>query len=371
MEAPIDVSERSKGAASGGIRTRLFAFGVLLTVVSGVGHAGREGYRALTDSFVAPIILSPDNELIVQSNIRLSELYVERAKSAADLESIEAYLAAYAKAIERLKNLQVRTENALVWTKKVNAAQAFAGAASLRALAAQKSVLLVALAKQNEFSRQARADLDAGLISRSDYAKEVQSAWPMQLAILENERTRVQTEMQMQQVTLGQQALTSEGGAAPMPEMILREDQIVRVELELLKLEADQRAKRAERTLVTDKLAKIDEITARLKGRPIFRAIEKSLDVAFVPYTQIEGVRAGASVYDCVWGLFHCKAVGTVAEIVPGEVVLPDPWGTQMRGQYAVLALRDHESAKSKSLRVRLDAAPKLEHPSSDSVAVK
>jgi len=67
-------------------------------------------------------------------------------------------------------------------------------------------------------------------------------------------------------------------------------------------------------------------------------------------------MKAGAGVYDCVWGLFNCKQVGTVAEIVPGEVILPDPWGTTTRGQFAVLELREHHSAKSKSLRVRLGA---------------
>lgn len=355
MEANIDVSEEPP---AGGVKTRIFALVTLLTVVSGVGYVGREGYRAATDSFIAPIILSPDNDLIVQSKIKLNELYVERAKAAAELEGIESNLAACEKAIVRLKQLQTRTENALVWTKKVNAGQAFAGTADLHTLAEQKSLLATALAQQDAFSRAARADLDAGLISRTDYAKEVQSVGQVQLGLLENERMRLQAEMQMKQVMLAQQSLASGGGAAPMPEMINREDQMVRVELELLKLEAEQRTQTAERTLLRDKLAKIDEIGAQLKGRPIFRAVEKSMDVAFVPYTQIEGMHAGEVVYDCVWGLFHCKAVGSIAEIVPGEVILPDPWGTQTRGQYAVLDLSRHESAKSKSLRVRLEKGP-------------
>ena len=184
-------------------------------------------------------------------------------------------LAGSEKAIGRLKDIQARTANAMVWTKKVNAGQAFAGTADLRALAEQKAVLVATLAKQDEFSQQARADMEAGLISRSDYAKEVQSVSQVQLAVLENERTRVQSQMQMQQVALAQRALASGGGAAPMPEMILREDQMVRVELEGLKLEAEQRTKLAERTLMKGKLAKIDEISAQLKARPIFRAVDE------------------------------------------------------------------------------------------------
>lgn len=369
MEANIDVSER---APSGGIKTRVFAFATLFTVLAGASYLGREAYRAITDSFVAPIILSPDNDLIVANKVKLSELEVERARAESELDSIDATLAAAGKAADRLKKLQARTENALVWTQKVNAGQAFAGTSDLRALDEQKALISAALARQEGFAREARADMVAGLISRSDYAKEVQALGQMQVSLIENGRTRVQTEMQMKQVALAQRSLASGGGAAPMPEMIMREDQMVRVELELIKLEADQHTKLAERKLVKEKLAKIDEITAQLKGRPIFRAVEKSMDVAFVPYAQIEGMKAGAGVYDCVWGLFNCKQVGTVAEIVPGEVILPDPWGTVTRGQYAVLELREHHhSAKSKSLRVRLETAPTTNKPASAPLAAR
>ena len=52
-------------------------------------------------------------------------------------------------------------------------------------------------------------------------------------------------------------------------------------------------------------------------------------------------------------GIFLCKPVGRVGEIVSGEVILPDPWGNQARGQYAVLDLLDHDAARAKTLRVR------------------
>lgn len=368
METKIDVSEP---ATSGGVKTRVFALATLCAIVAGVGYLGREGYRAVTDSFVAPIILTPDNDLIVQSKIKLSELHVERAKSQAELEGIESTLVATEKAIERLKRLQGQTENALVWTRKVNAGQAAAGSFDLGALAEQRAVITEAIAKQEGFTSQAHADMSAGLISRSDYAKEVQALGQIQLALIENGRTRMQAEMQMSQVRLAQRALSDTGSNVPMPEMLIREDQNVRVELELLKLEVDHRTKLAERGLIKEKLAKLDEISTQLKAKPIFRAVDKSMDVAFVPYTQLDGIAAGAGVYDCVWGLFNCKQVGTVTELVPGEVILPDPWGTQTRGQFAVLELRRHDSAKSKSLRVRIDPSAKPAEPPSAPMAVR
>ena len=76
MATDMDVTERTP---TGGIATRLLALATLASLIAGVAYVGREGYRALTDSFVAPIILSPDNDLVIQNKVKLSELEVERA----------------------------------------------------------------------------------------------------------------------------------------------------------------------------------------------------------------------------------------------------------------------------------------------------
>jgi hypothetical protein len=39
--------------------------------------------------------------------------------------------------------------------------------------------------------------------------------------------------------------------------------------------------------------------------------------------------------------------------MVPGEVVQADPWGSQVRGEYVVLGLSDHDAARAKTLRIR------------------
>jgi hypothetical protein len=46
-----------------------------------------------------------------------------------------------------------------------------------------------------------------------------------------------------------------------------------------------------------------------------------------------------------------------VTEVLPGEVIVPDPWGSLARGQYAVIELDDQHAAQSKTLRVRAPGA--------------
>lgn len=342
--------------ASGYGRTRLFAFGALTAFLSVLGYVGNQGYHAATDSFVAPIILSPDNDAVISSKLKLTELTVEKAKTSAQIAAVDADVEASARALDRLHALHATTSHALAWTAQLTDRQGAAVTKELASLEKQRAALGDLLGKQASVTEQVRENARAGLVTKLDLAREEQATGRWRVALLETERSSLQAKLVLQEVAVARKSL-AHGGPA-MPEQIARDEQLVRIELESMKLEAEQRSKRAERKVLDDKLTAIVGIEKQLMTRPIFRALDRSLDVAFVPYTQIDGLERGASVYDCIWGIFHCHKVGTVSELVPGEVILPDPWGNQARGQYAVLDLDEQESARSKTLRVRPTVVP-------------
>ena len=126
---PTEMKETA--AAVSGVRARIFAGATLIAFVSAIGYAGHEGYRAATDSFVAPIILSPDNDVVLANKAKLAELQVERARIAAEADDAEADLAAGDTALARLRALEAVASNALAWTKEVTARQAAASALEL------------------------------------------------------------------------------------------------------------------------------------------------------------------------------------------------------------------------------------------------
>ena len=120
-----------------------------------------------------------------------------------------------------------------------------------------------------------------------------------------------------------------------------------------MRIDSEKRAKTAQRDALVERVAQIDEMVQQIEERPLFQAMDKDLELAFVPYTQLSGVAPGAGVYSCVWGLVWCHSVGVVSDLVPGEVVQADPWGSSTRGEYAVLELADHDAARAKTLRIR------------------
>ncbi len=339
--------------ATSSLGTRLLSFAALCGAVGAIGYVGHTVYHVATDGFVAPIILSPDSDMVIQSKLSMSQLVAEKMRITAKKDAIEAELQGADQALEQLKTLRDATAKALEWTTSITSTQAAAGAEDKRALTTQRTTLARMLADEEAFVERMKKDMDVGLVAKVDYEREHQTLNQLRVAMLENDRAHIVSSTQLSQVHLTQKAL--HGGAAHFltPEMLMQQDQAVRVQCEMIRLEAEKRSKIAERRTLDEELGKLEELLAQLKGRPIFRALEADTNVAFVPYTQIEGVRQGAEIYDCIWGVFACKSVGHVTQLLPGEAVVQDPWGSPARGQFAVLDLANPKAAQAKTLRVR------------------
>jgi hypothetical protein len=354
------------------MRTRFFAAVALAGFLLTIGYAGSAAYHAINDSFVAPIILSPDNDLVIQSKLSLSRLLAERRAIEARIEENQTAVDAAQQSVARLEDFQGSAARALDWSIELTATQERLGERDLQRIAEQEALVDGMTTHQKDVVATVEKNVQAGLTHRADLEREKQALDQLRLTALQSERERVATEIQLHAASLAQKALRRGEGHLATPEMVARQDQLVRVELDVLKLKAEVQTKRGLLQADHEQLAQIDELVAQMKSRPIFRAIEGDQNVAFVPYTQIEGVRGGAAVYHCaVWGVFGCAPVGKVAQLLPGEVAMQDPWGTPMRGQYALLDLFRPEAAQSKVLRVRdsgaAPATPRQEAPTATS----
>src|SRR5262249_55938551 len=146
-----------------------------------------------TDSFVAPATLSPESDVVLASKLKAGELALERDRASAELVGLEADLLAADKATNRLEELKKNSANALDWTSNDRIRQANAAKSSLARLSDQKAVILEMIEAQRDLTDKARGDLNAGVISRTEYAKEAQSLNQLELALLENERTTLLT----------------------------------------------------------------------------------------------------------------------------------------------------------------------------------
>lgn len=308
-----------------GLRTRMFALLALTALGAALGYVGRTAYLAMSDAYIAPMRLSPDSEIVLTSKTKLTQLEIERSRIQTQADVAETELNAIDVKIARLSG--ARSEAAPGGTRRGSPGGSAVNAI-LEKLAQEQEVLARMIANQSAIVERARSDTALGLTTRDELEKEQQTLDHLNLARLENERSRALFEHDAQRSQM-------------------------QSDLELLRLEAERRGKLTERKALWEALAMIDELAKQLRSRPIFQAVEKHLDVAFVPNTQLPGVAPGASIYSCTLAFFACKRVGAVAEVLPGEITMTDPFGKPARGQTAVLALHDDESARATTLRVR------------------
>jgi hypothetical protein len=339
-------------------RTRIFALGMLFIIVTMLGYVGLSAYRVFSDSFVTPLMLSPDNDLVIASKLKLDELAHERAQAAAELLEIDSELAADQESLRQLRAFQSKLQHEGDWLSDMNAHKTRVGMADLHALDEQSRIARSMLDEQQKLTRKAETDLNAGLITRMDHARELQHLHDLQRTLLDHQRSVLQGRSNIQEISMNAQGLKGTGAAALGPQRLASEEQLTRVGVEIIRLESNTRGKAARRSAHLERFGQIDQLVQDLEARPVFKAIQHKLELAFVPYSQIDGVAANASVYKCHWGMFLCKRVGRVSEILEGEVNQTDPWGTPTRGQYAVLSLFDHDAGRSKTLRVRMSSLP-------------
>ena len=368
MNATDDAPEAKRKSSLG---TRVLSLAALCGVVVGVGSVANTVYRIATDGFVAPVILSPDSDMVIQSKLSMSQLLAERTRITSKRDALDEEIQGGDASIEELKTILATATKGLAWTTSVTRTELAAGKDDQTALGLQKGTLAEMLVDEQAFLDMTRKDLEGGLVSKAEYARERAAMNQLRVAAIENERSRIASETRLSQARLTQQAMGAAGARFAPPELLAQQNEMVRVRCDIIRLQAERRSKVGERRSLDEELVKLDELLGQLKARPIFRAIEANTNVAFIPYTQIEGVRTGTPIYDCIWGVFACKAVGRVAELLPGEALVQDPWGSPARGQYAIIDLRDQQAAQSKTLRVRPGGTPEPAHPREAPVVAK
>lgn len=334
---------------------RLFALSLLVATIGGLGWLGREVYFVATDSWIAPLHLSPDSDGVAALRMQRQRQLAELARLDAEVTRIDGELTAINAAVVRLDKLRDHATTTRRWQTEASARTATGLDTATDLLRRQRGLLVQLGARQAELVTRARDDLAAGLIDRTALDREEQVRDQLALELTELDRQLAEAGTRTAETRSTLRALRGEDPDArrTMPELAASEEHTARVELEIERLRAEAVGQRALRAVAIDSAATQRELLAELEARPLYRAMTKATDIAFVPYDQLGSVGPGARIMDCLWGVFRCHQVGTITELVPGEVVTQDPWGKLARGQYVVLHLTDAGAVRERVLRVR------------------
>jgi hypothetical protein len=367
--SPIDILEDSLASAAGPDHTaaeavrhtgaRVAALAALFVTVVALAWLAVQIHALIADSWVAPLHLSPDNQAIVQLRFEHQRHLAEVARLDAEVTRLDGELAAIGTAVARLSGILDSSEQSMRWQADVGSDEAAGVSSAIANLERQRGLLRQLHERQLGLVAAAKGDLAAGLVDRTALDREEQARDRLALEIADNQRQLDEARRRRGQAVASVEAFRSgaagaAAGRTRMPEVAAGAEHRLRLDLEILRLQSEARGHRALRAVAAASIATQRGLLAEVEARPLYRAMTQAIDVAFVPYPQLDDVRAGATVLDCTWNVVNCRAVGRVTEVLPGEVVTQDPWGEMARGQYVVLALEERDAIRERVLRVRL-----------------
>jgi hypothetical protein len=347
---PIAVPEPEPGRSWSG---RALAMALLVATVAGISWATEQGYYVITDAWIAPLHLSPDNDTIGQLRLAHQHELDELSRVDAEVTRLDGELDAIAAAIVKLGSLRSSADQTLAWQAEVSRVEASGLDATAKLLRKQAAAVAQLLIRQQELVAHAQADLAAGMIDRTAVDRELQTRDQLDVELTDLERQLSEATYRGRQTGSELAALHGKRTVGEMPEMAVGAEHTARIDIEVQRLEAEARGDRALRAVAVSSAASERALLHELEGRPLYRAMTAATDIAFVPYSQLDKLDKGSRIVDCVWSVFACHAVGHVTDVLPGEVVTQDPWGELARGQYVVLDVDDRDAIHERVLRVR------------------
>jgi hypothetical protein len=348
--------------------SRVLALLCLMGIAAGTAYATTLVHSALSDAWVAPLRLSPDNERVVDLRIQQTKEKADRARLSAEIVGIDQELQAVDVSLKRMQSLSTDYRGALVWTAVAQSKELRDLAQQSNELQSKGEMLSRLLGEQRAILARADSDRAAGLITSTDFDRQSIAVHQLEVEQQGCEIELAKVEASRSGAAARGQALTSasSGPSDPgrhrssqlSPDVIKFYDDQVRVELEVARLEAEKRSAQARREAAQGALDDMGQLLRELESRPLYRAMQQNTDVAFAPYDHLRRFAVGDEVYACMLSVFACRVVGTVTELVSGEVITQDPWGELARGQYVILEMRDRSALFERVLRIRHTGAP-------------
>ena len=351
----VEMGKAPVNAPAGGSRiaTRLLSLGGLLAVVFLLYQVGSAGYRVLSDSVVTPLDLSPASELVVSNRVTLERLRGDRRNLDARIQTDQAAVDSATRTVAELTRIRSQLTASVGWAQEVFSKAGQAGGTDFGMLTQQESLLAKSVKSQRVLVRRIWNNYKDGLARESELRRAEAELNRLQVSLLEVGRQRLRTEGRLVEA----EEPSKEGAEKRRmvsPELVQQREELSKITLDLQRAESEIQVKAQDLEAARAQIPRLDELIDQLTRTPVFRAANSGQSAAFVPYADLPGVVRGAGVYECrLWGIFRCRNVGRVTEVLPGEVVTRDPWGGTARGQYLLMRLEHPVAAQAKVLKIR------------------
>jgi len=300
-------------------------------------------------SWIAPTLLSPTDERVVRLNSEIvqqstlrDKLIVERAALGVNVRDAERRAATGMALMQSLTHAAQNEVKARHGERQ-----------RLLQLSNDLDEVKHQVAEATrQFADTSRHTLDeqyqAGLATRDRYLSgglQLGQLAQTNLALTEkaSDLTARSQQMQREAEALASAVRSSDPHHAPLnvDSLRLRQD-FMRSALEVARAKDEIKAYADAQANMDRSIARYDELLKVLSESPLLKALSGKLTIAFVPYENLTHAHAGSAVFACRVGMFGCRRVGQVGQILSGEVSVHSPLESKNeRGLMLELAIEE------------------------------
>lgn len=319
---------------------RLVGFGILTLVVFVLlGYIAVTAFYFFNRTWVAPIVISASDENVVALQSQLAAQENQRANLVGELQQAERAIAAeqlfHLQFVKAIKKDLAGRRIALDRAKQLSQAAATTRE-EIRTTNADYSQSTVA--RMGDDFAAGMIDRDAMLAGKVQLAQI--STANLSLAERQNEFDERAAELAVQTQSLDA-ILANKSATAALSYDVLR----IARDYEASKLALARELGNRDRLKAS--IERQDQIIAGLNRSSYLRAIADHATVALVPYANLGNVKKGTPLYGCRLKMMICRQVGTVLEVLPGEVQVRHPSRDMIvRGRMVEMQLSEPDAAQ-------------------------
>jgi len=325
---------------------RLLGFGILsLIVFVLVGYIGTSVFYYMNHTWVTPTILSANDDKVVGLQSQLAHQMNEREKLAGEIEQAD-------RAIIAEQSFQLQFAKAVK----------FDAQGRRNALAKVQQLAAVAAATRNQirstngtYAAQTAATMDKdyklGLINRDSMMQGKYQQAQISSANLSLAERQADFDVRAAELSAQTQSLDA---------ILSDKSQTAALSYDVLKIARDYETSKlalaketGNRDRLKQALKRQDQIIAGVTSSAYMRAMADGATVALVPYGNLKNVEPGTSLYACRVAMLFCREVGTVKDVLPGEVNVKEPnRDSVVRGRMISMQMSEPEAAQDEVLFV-------------------
>lgn len=322
---------------------KLVGFAVLTAIVIAlVAYLGTSVFFWFSRSWVAPTVISPTDERVLQLRSKLAEEATSRDRIIAEMADADRVIAMHADYLENARKALIEE----LADRKLELQQLLALGSDLK----QTRVALKADSQAYSVISRDRltAEYEARLINREAVvsgALQLSQLAQGNLTVAERALALDKRRAELMRETDALAAIVSKTPARRHSLSVLRIlQELRRSQLELAKAGDN-------RQVLQNSLDRYDEIVRTINDSPYLLAAAHKTNLALAPYENLPNMKPGAPIFACDYGFVMCRRVGEVKAVLAGEVALKHPvQNTMLRGLPLQLDLTDARAAEEKSL---------------------